>query len=286
MVETQTAPSTPTSSTSFHDLNESSLSPKLKNVAKVYIVLSGKGGVGKTRVAYSVAKTLAKTLSNKVCLLDLDINGPSIPQMIGIEATNDRKSNDIRLSNDDIRPINVAPNFSVLSIGFLINKNQSVILRGPAKTRLVEKFLNACMLKNIDYLIIDTPPGSSDEHIAAIEFLRNYNPDGSILVTTPQTISVEDVQKEVNYCRKAGLPIVGVVENMSFFKCPNCSTETPIFSEGGGKALARHYGLKFICQLPMIMRKIGEANPTPSTDVEELFDRNIENLCKLLEKEV
>ena len=79
------------------------------------------------------------------------------------------------------------------------------------------------MLKNIDYLIIDTPPGSSDEHIAAIEFLRNYNPDGSILVTTPQTISVEDVQKEVNYCRKAGLPIVGVVENMSFFKCPNCS---------------------------------------------------------------
>merc|ERR1711983_238081 len=139
-----------------------------------------------------------------------------------------------------------------MSIGFLLNnQDDAVVWRGPKKNAMIKQFLTDVVWNDRDILIIDTPPGTSDEHITVMESLRSVQVDGAVLVTTPQAVAVGDVRREVTFCKKAKLKILGVVENMSGFVCPNCKDCTNIFSKGGGKALAEHVKVPFLAEIPI-----------------------------------
>jgi Mrp family chromosome partitioning ATPase len=150
-------------------------------------------------------------------------------------------------------------NLAVMSIGFLLeNQKDPIIWRGPKKHGFIKRVLEDTYWGDLDYLIIDTPPGTSDEHIAVVENLRAYNPDGAVLVTTPQGLALADVRREATFCRKARLPILGVVENMSGFVCPHCSECTDLFSSGGGERLATECKVPFLGRIP-ISPALGES---------------------------
>lgn len=219
----------------------------MKGVRHIVLVLSGKGGVGKSSVSVQLALELLNQ-GYKVGLLDIDLCGPSIPIMLGI------RGKQVHQSSAGWVPVQVYPNkpFSVMSIGFLLpHEDDPVIWRGPKKTSIIRQFLNDVQWGDLDYLVVDTPPGTSDEHLAVLEALNDYSPDGAVLVTTPQGVALSDVRKELNFCRKVLLPILGVVENMSGFVCPYCSDCSPIFSSGGGKALAEEFNITFLGEVPI-----------------------------------
>eukprot|EP01121_Diplochlamys_sp_Union-15-3_P015440 TRINITY_DN5100_c0_g1_i1.p1 TRINITY_DN5100_c0_g1~~TRINITY_DN5100_c0_g1_i1.p1 ORF type:complete len:178 (-),score=26.39 TRINITY_DN5100_c0_g1_i1:24-557(-) len=139
-----------------------------------------------------------------------------------------------------------------MSIGFLLkDRNSAVVWRGPKKTTVIRQFLEDVCWGELDYLVIDTPPGTSDEHISVIGFLKNHNPDGAIIVTTPQNVALNDVRKEISFCKSIELPVLGIIENMSGFKCPTCSECTNIFSTGGGEELAKLTGVPFLGRIPI-----------------------------------
>jgi len=211
-------------------------------------VLSGKGGVGKSTVAAQLALTLVNE-GKRVGLLDIDLTGPSIPQILGLQ------NHAVHSSSEGwvpVYPSGTKQLFSVMSIGFLLDTKESpVIWRGPKKTAMIRSFLESVCWGTLDYLVIDTPPGTSDEHITICELLKELNPDGALIVTTPQAVSLLDVSKEINFCKKIGFPILGVLENMSGFICPHCSECTNVFSTGGGEALAKQMNVPFLGRLPL-----------------------------------
>ncbi|KAF2075992.1 hypothetical protein CYY_002699 [Polysphondylium violaceum] len=211
------------------------------------LVLSGKGGVGKSTVSSQLALYLSH-IGKKVGLLDIDLCGPSIPKMLGVENKEVHKSSSgwIPVYRDETQ------NLGVISIQFLLDKSDTpVIWRGPKKNSMIKQFIEDVCWGELDYLIIDTPPGTSDEHISVTEALLKHNPDGAILVTTPQAVSVSDVRKEISFCKLLGLPIIGIVENMSGYVCPHCSECTNIFSSEGGKLLAEQTNIPFLGKLPI-----------------------------------
>lgn len=220
----------------------------LAHIKHIVLVLSGKGGVGKSSVTTQLALSLVLK-GFKVGVLDIDLTGPSIPRMFGLEGKK------IFQSEKGWVPVQVDnnPNLSVISLGFLIgDRGNSVVWRGPRKTSMISQFItNVVWPKDLDYLIIDTPPGTSDEHISIAEQLKSANPDGGILVTQPQAISIDDVKKELNFCKKVNFKVLGVVENMSGYMCPCCGDITNIFGAGGGRHFAEQYHLKFLGALPM-----------------------------------
>lgn len=221
--------------------------PSLRNVKHVWLVLSGKGGVGKSSVTTQLALTLVNQ-GHKVGVLDIDLTGPSIPRMFGVE---ERK---IHQSSSGWVPVytDQTKKLCVMSLGFLLpERGSSVVWRGPKKTAMIRQFLNDVEWGELDYLLIDTPPGTSDEHISIAEELRDVNPDGAVLVTTPQDVATADVRKELNFCKKVGFKVLGVVENMSGYVCPHCSECTNIFSSGGGEALAKQFDLPFLGKIPI-----------------------------------
>ncbi|XP_027626777.1 cytosolic Fe-S cluster assembly factor NUBP2 [Tupaia chinensis] len=141
---------------------------------------------------------------------------------------------------------------ALMSVGFLLERpDDAVVWRGPKKRALIKQFVSDVAWGELDYLVVDTPPGTSDEHIAAVEALRPYRPLGALVVTTPQAVCVADVRRELTFCRKTGLQVVGVVENMSGFACPHCAECTNVFSRGGGEELARHSGVPFLGAVPL-----------------------------------
>ncbi|XP_063791062.1 cytosolic Fe-S cluster assembly factor NUBP2 [Pseudophryne corroboree] len=141
---------------------------------------------------------------------------------------------------------------SLMSIGFLLERpDDAVVWRGPKKNAMIKQFISDVAWGELDFLIVDTPPGTSDEHISTVEALRVFSPLGAVLVTTPQAVSVGDVRRELTFCKKMGLPVIGIVENMSGFVCPHCTECTNIFSKGGGEELARHAGVPFLGCVPL-----------------------------------
>jgi len=139
-----------------------------------------------------------------------------------------------------------------MSIGFLLGASDDpVVWRGPKKTGMIQQFIGKVAWGELDYLVVDTPPGTSDEHLAVVEALRGYRPDGAVLVTTPQGVALNDVRREASFCVKARIPILGVVENMSGFVCPHCSEEVNVFSAGGGERLAEEAGVPFLGKVPI-----------------------------------
>ncbi len=227
-------------------------SVKMDGVAKKYIVMSGKGGVGKSTVAVNLAASLALQ-GKKVGLLDVDIHGPSVPTMLGLEGHR------LEAEGERMLPAELSElgDFKVMSIGFMLQaRDAPVIWRGPMKNGVIKQFLEEVEWGELDCLIVDCPPGTGDEPLSVIQLIGNA--DGAVIVTTPQEVSAIDVSKSINFCKQLGLPVTGIIENMSGFVCPECQKMTYIFSRDGGKRLAERYGVPFLGSLP-IDPAIGEA---------------------------
>ncbi|CDR45602.1 CYFA0S19e00826g1_1 [Cyberlindnera fabianii] len=207
------------------------------------LVLSGKGGVGKSSITLQLALQLSE--HHSVGVLDLDLTGPSLPRMFGVEG------NKVFQSTQGWLPVQALPNLKVMSIGFLLgDRGNSVVWRGAKKTGMVQQFLRDTNWgDHLDYLIIDTPPGTGDEHIALAEELQTV--DGAVIVTTPQMVAINDVKKEINFCNKVKFDILGVVENMSGFTCPHCDDCTDVFSSGGGEKLCSELGITLLGKVPI-----------------------------------
>lgn len=190
---------------------------RMSTVAHKLLILSGKGGVGKSTFTSMLAYAFAQSPTTQVGVCDIDICGPSIPRMMGAE------NQSIHSSSSGWSPVYVADNLAVMSIQFMLpGQDDAIIWRGPKKNGLIKQFLKDVEWGDLDWLLVDTPPGTSDEHLSVCSYLKSSGVDGAVLVTTPQEVSLLDVRKEIDFCRKAGIKVLGVVENMSGFVCPNC----------------------------------------------------------------
>ncbi|KAJ8399868.1 hypothetical protein AAFF_G00405980 [Aldrovandia affinis] len=229
----------------------------LAQVNHVILVLSGKGGVGKSTMTTEIALALRHT-GKKVGILDVDLCGPSIPRMLSVDMQ------EVHQCDAGWVPVYTDPSKSlaIMSIGFLLeNPDDAVVWRGPKKNALIGQFVSDVAWGELDYLLVDTPPGTSDEHLSIVENLRKHKLDGAIIVTTPQAVSTGDVRREITFCKKTGVRILGIVENMSGFVCPYCSECSNVFSKGGGEELAKLTGSPFLGCVPL--------DPQLSTSIEE-----------------
>eukprot|EP00485_Elphidium_margaritaceum_P009814 CAMPEP_0202693732 /NCGR_PEP_ID=MMETSP1385-20130828/7766_1 /ASSEMBLY_ACC=CAM_ASM_000861 /TAXON_ID=933848 /ORGANISM="Elphidium margaritaceum" /LENGTH=467 /DNA_ID=CAMNT_0049349453 /DNA_START=21 /DNA_END=1420 /DNA_ORIENTATION=+ len=221
---------------------------RLENVKHILLVLSGKGGVGKSTIASQLAWSL-QYYGYDVGVLDIDICGPSMARMMGVE------SEQVHKSQFGWTPVYRKNNLSVMSVAFLLShKHDAIIWRGPRKNALIKQFLVDVEWQNLDFLIIDCPPGTSDEHISIAQLLAARKQDvHAIVVTTPQEMSLLDVRKEISFANKVGLNILGVIENMSGFMCPCCNKKTQIFkaSTGGAKALCTQMNVDYLGSVPI-----------------------------------
>ena len=273
-------------------------------------ILSGKGGVGKSSITTQLALSLSLS-GHSVGILDIDLTGPSIPRLLGIESSKVTQAPGgwlpVKVHNSQtLTPVppptyplepqpaidaNPSPDTSAasttsasngatrnlttasatspigslhcMSLAFLLaSRSTAIVWRGPKKTAMVRQFLSDVLWPPIDYLLIDTPPGTSDEHISVVETLLKLVSDstsskpypnlaGAVIVTTPQAVAISDVRKEINFCVKTGVKILGVVENMSGYVCPCCGVPANIFSKGGGEVMATEFGVPFLGSVPL-----------------------------------
>lgn len=266
----------------------------LENIKHVVLILSGKGGVGKSSVTLQLALSLAQQGHN-VGILDIDLTGPSIPRLLNLEdkkvtqapggwlpvKVHDAKQAPETADTDGQHPLPTTSSskrgsLHALSLAFLLpSRSSAVIWRGPKKTAMVRQFVSDVLWPpDTDYLLIDTPPGTSDEHIAIVEELHklatnvqavtsasgnglvldiNTRPklSGAVVVTTPQAIATADVRKELNFCVKTQIPVLGVIENMAGYICPCCGEISNVFSKGGGQIMAREANVPFLGSVPI-----------------------------------
>jgi len=219
------------------------LERRLCQIKHKIMVLSGKGGVGKSTVAVNLAMALSME-GYRVGLMDVDIHGPSIPKLLGLEGAV------IQGDENGLLPVQLSENFKVMSIGFLLREpDDAVIWRGPLKMALIKQFLKDVHWGELDFLIIDSPPGTGDEPLSVAQLIEHL--DGAIIVTTPQELSIIDVQRSIGFCRKLRIPVLGVIENMSGFVCPHCGKKTEIFKTGGGERMAKQMGVVFLGKIPL-----------------------------------
>lgn len=222
---------------------ELALKANLGAIKKKLLVLSGKGGVGKSTISTNLAAGLSAR-GYKVGLLDIDIHGPNIPNMFGLEGFAPM------ITDLGIMPIVYSENLKLISIGFFLEKkDEAVVWRGPIKHRLIENFLTDVRWGELDFLVVDSPPGTGDEIISIVQVLDKV--DGAIIVATPQDVALSDVRRTVKFCKDASIPILGVVENMSGFICPHCGKSVEIFKSGGAEKLAESYKIPFLGRIPL-----------------------------------
>jgi len=219
------------------------LARRMCRIGYKLLVMSGKGGVGKSTVAANLATSLAFS-GKSVGLLDVDIHGPSIPKLMGL----DRER--VVLHESEIVPIEIGEDLKVMSIGFLLGSDaDAVIWRGPMKYGVIRQFLKDVAWGPLDCLVIDAPPGTGDEPLSVAQLVGQ--PAGAVLVTTPQDLSVADVRRSVSFCHKVELPVVGIIENMSGLICPHCHETIDLFKSGGGESLAREMNVAFLGRVPI-----------------------------------
>ena len=224
-----------------HDLMR--LESTMAQVKHKFMVLSGKGGVGKSSVTTNLAAALSRE-GFAVGVMDADIHGPNMPKMMGVEEG--------RLvgSAEGLHPIMTKSGVKVMSVAFLLrNRDDAIIWRGPLKHSLIKQFLSEVFWGPLDYLIVDLPPGTGDEALSTAHLIKNV--DGAVIVTTPQDVALLDSRKCVNFCRQLKIPRIGVVENMSGFVCPHCQKEIDIFKVGGGEKTALEMGVPFLGRIPL-----------------------------------
>ncbi len=219
------------------------LQNRMAEIRHKLLVLSGKGGVGKSTVAANLAAALARA-GKQVGLLDVDIHGPSVPKLMGVE------DHAIQMVGEQIFPARVNERLAVMSIGFLIPSDRDpVIWRGPMKHGAIRQFLKDVTWGKLDYLVVDSPPGTGDEPLSVAKMVGSSA--GAIVVTTPQDVAIADVRRCVGFCRTLSLPVIGIVENMSGLVCPKCGERIDLFKRGGGKALALEMDVPFLGQIPI-----------------------------------
>lgn len=232
---------------------QAGLPPKADiDVKHVIMVLSGKGGVGKSTVSVNLAYALSAH-GKKVGLLDLDMHGPNVPKMLGIE---DHK---LSVMGDHIEPVHVTGMLSVISMAFLLpDTSTPIIWRGPMKMAAIQQFLGEVNWGSLDYLVVDLPPGTGDEALTIAQLAPNVR--GAVIVTTPQDVATLDARKSARFIEKLGLPVIGVIENMSGMLCPHCGVEIDLFGKGGGKKIADELKVPFLGSIPLDieMRKAGD----------------------------
>ena len=224
--------------------NETRLHDSLSKIRHVIIVMSGKGGVGKSTVSSNLAQALSMK-GYQTGLMDIDITGPNIPKMFHIE---DEKlyAND----NNKLIPISVPPSLNIMSMAFLLpEKDSAVMWRGPMKTSAIRQFIEDVEWGDLDYLIIDMPPGTGDEALSIVQLIPKA--DGAVIVTTPQDVAVLDSRKSISFAAQTKLPILGLIENMSGFVCPHCGELTEIFGTGGGERAAKELNIQFFGRVPL-----------------------------------
>jgi ATP-binding protein involved in chromosome partitioning len=229
--------------------SEESINDNLKiteNLQKIkykIAVMSGKGGVGKSTVAVNLAFELSMRGAD-TGLLDADIHGPSTLKMLCIE------NRQIIADKNGIFPAEIPPHLKVMSMGFLLSdKDSPVIWRGPVKMGAIRQFIGDVHWGNLDYLVIDLPPGTGDEPLSIFQLIPDC--DGVVIVTTPQDVALLDSRKAVTFARTLNVPVIGIIENMSGFICPHCGEPTPLFKVGGGENAAREMGVPFLGKIPI-----------------------------------
>ena len=250
---------------------------KIKNKL---LVLSGKGGVGKSTVAVNLAWALSQR-GMKVGLLDVDIHGPNAPKMLGLEGEH------LTGSGGTIEPAVTGNNLKVISIAFLLNSADApVIWRGPLKMTAIRQFISDVNWGELDYLIIDAPPGTGDEPLSVCQLIKDIT--GAIIVTTPQEISLLDVRKSINFVKQLNVPFAGVVENMSGFICPHCGKKTDIFKTGGGEKIAKELNVPFLGSIPLepdIVKASDEGKPfmnlDPGVESKKRFEEIVNRIIKI-----
>jgi ATP-binding protein involved in chromosome partitioning len=219
-----------------------------KNLGRIkhkLIVISGKGGVGKSTVSVNIAHGLA-AIGKKVGILDVDIHGPSIAKMLGIEGRRLQPSKE----GESPEPIKVTENLYALSIATLIdNPDEPIIWRGPLKIGAIKQFMQDISWPELDYLIVDSPPGTGDEPLSVVQTLKKV--DGSIIVSTPQEISLLDARKTIKFSQKMKVPVLGLVENMSAFLCPHCNKPIDIFPGMGVQKAAKDFNVDILGKIPI-----------------------------------
>lgn len=229
-----------------YELTNERIRERMDKIGRKIMVMSGKGGVGKTTVTVNLANELAD-MGCRVGVLDTDLHGPNVAKMFGVEGKS-------LSSNDGVSflPVKVRDNLSVISLSFALeDPDAPVIWRGSMKMGAIRQFLADVEWGELDYLLIDTPPGTGDEQLTVCQSIPELT--GTIIVTTPQDVAILDARRSVNFSRKLGVAIIGVIENMSGLVCPNCKTEIPIFGKGGGRRMCQEMHVPFLGEVPMEM---------------------------------
>ncbi len=213
----------------------------LKKIKNKFIIMSGKGGVGKTSVSVNLSIALANR-GFKVGIMDVDLHGPDVPRMLGLKGM-------LGLShNQKLTPMSYSENLGAVSIESLTtNKDEAIIWRGPIKHSAIRQFIADVEWGELDFLIIDSPPGTGDEPLTVAQTIKDAK---AIIVTTPQEVALADIRKSINFCKTVKMEIFGLVENMSGFTCPNCGEKYDLFGSGGGEKTAKTAGITFLGKIP------------------------------------
>ncbi len=250
----------------------------LTKIKKKFIIMSGKGGVGKTSVSVNLAISLASK-GYKVGLMDVDIHGPDIPRMLGLKGMLNADE------NQKIQPKKFSENLVAVSMESLMpDKDDAIIWRGPMKHSAIRQFIGEVGWGELDYLIIDSPPGTGDEPLTVAQLINDAQ---AIIVTTPQEVALADVRKSISFCKTVKMDIFGVVENMSGYICPHCNKPVDIFGIGGGERTAISSGLVFLGKIPIDPNivKCGDTGVSyqekyPDSDVTKAFSEITERMAK------
>ncbi|TQS80416.1 MAG: ATP-binding protein [Methanomassiliicoccales archaeon Mx-03] len=222
---------------------ETKLQDTLSQIKHIIIVMSGKGGVGKSTVSSNLAAMLSMQ-GYQTGIMDVDITGPNIPKMFGVE---DEK---LHVLDEKLIPVTVPPSMKLMSMAFLLpDKDSPVMWRGPVKMGAIKQFIEDVNWGYLDYLVVDMPPGTGDEALSIVQLMPKA--DGMIIVTTPQDVALLDSRKSLRFGAETRIPIIGIVENMSGFVCPHCGEITNIFKSGGGEAAARELNVQFLGKVPI-----------------------------------
>lgn len=247
------------------------------------LILSGKGGVGKSTISVNLSSTL-KSLGYRVGLLDIDLHGPSISKMVGVE--------DKRIEIDEnnlMKPVVTKGGIKTLSLSILVEKSDSpIIWRGPLKIKAIQQFFDDVNWGELDFLIIDSPPGTGDEPLTILQQIEGVS--GVVIVTTPQEVSTSDVARSINFVRMVGGEILGIIENMSYFVCPVCKTQHKIFGEGGGERLAKRYNIENFVKIPLdkeLVELSDSGKPYvetyPDSEIYKIFENFTKNMITKIE---
>ena len=226
---------------------EAAVKDALGKIKHKIIVMSGKGGVGKTSTSVNLAIALANA-GHRVGIMDVDLHGPDVPRMLGLEGTPELNS------NNKLNPMKYSQNLSAISIeSFTPGKDDAIIWRGPLKFAAIRQFIGDVDWGELDFLVIDSPPGTGDEPLTVAQIIGDAK---AVIVTTPQEVALADVRKSINFCRTVKMEIFGLIENMSGLSCPHCGEMIDLFGSGGGERTAREAGIRFLGSIPFDPRVV------------------------------